>query len=88
MRWRPSFVVCGSPSWVGFVLRFRERMQGISQLRRGRSMETRAKRARIRRRKPRFAGKVLKSSFRAPPRLTHFKQPYLSTDVNLADQLK
>ena len=51
-------------------------------------METRAKRARIRRRKPRFAGKVLKSSFRAPPRLTHFKQPYLSTDVNLADLLK
>jgi hypothetical protein len=60
-------------------------MQGISQLRRGRSLQTRAKRARIRRRKPRFAGKMLKSDFRAPPRLTHFKQPYLSTHTDLAD---
>ena len=50
-------------------------------------METRAKRARIRRRKPRFMGKVLKSDFRAPPRLKHFKQPYLSTDTNIADLL-
>jgi hypothetical protein len=63
-------------------------MQGISQLRRGRSMQTRAKRARLRRRKPRFAGKTIKSAFRAPPRLTHFKQPYLSTDVDLADLLR
>jgi len=60
-------------------------MQGISQLRRGRSMQTRAKRARIRRRKPRFADVRLKSDFRAPPRLTHFKQPYLSTKTNIAD---
>ena len=63
-------------------------MKGISELRRGRSMVSRAKRARIRRRKPRFAGKVLKSEFRAPPRLRHFKQPYLSTDVDLADLLR
>jgi hypothetical protein len=60
-------------------------MQGISQLRRGRSMETRAKRARIRRRKPRFAGKTIKSEFRAPPRLKHFKQPYLSTKTDIAE---
>ena len=60
-------------------------MQGISQLRRGRSMQTRAKRSRIRRRKPRFADVRLKSDFRAPPRLKHFKQPYLSTKTNIAD---
>jgi hypothetical protein len=60
-------------------------MKGISQLRRGRSMQTRAKRARMRRRKPRFADVRLKSDFRAPPRLRHFKQPYLSTKTNIAD---
>jgi hypothetical protein len=60
-------------------------MKGISQLRRGRSMQTRAKRARIRRRKPRFADVRLKSDFRAPPRMKHFKQPYLSTKTNIAD---
>jgi hypothetical protein len=60
-------------------------MKGISQLRRGRSMQTRAKRARMRRRKPRFADVRLKSDFRAPPRLKHFKQPYLSTKTNIAD---
>jgi hypothetical protein len=60
-------------------------MKGISQLRRGRSMQTRAKRARIRRRKPRFADVRLKSDFRAPPRMKHFKQPYLSTKTNIAE---
>jgi len=48
-------------------------------------MQTRAKRARIRRRKPRFADVRLKSDFRAPPRLKHFKQPYLSTKTNIAE---
>jgi hypothetical protein len=51
-------------------------------------MQTRAKRARMRRRKPRFNGNAIKSDFRAPPRLRHFKQPYLSTDVDLAELLK
>jgi hypothetical protein len=60
-------------------------MRGISQLRRGRSMETRAKRARLRKRKPRFAGKFLKSDFRAKPRVPRPKQPYLGTDANIAD---
>jgi hypothetical protein len=60
-------------------------MQGISQLRRGRSMQTRAKRARIRKRKPRFAGKTIKSEFRAAPRVRHFKQPYLSTKTDIAE---
>ncbi|MCA1647949.1 MAG: hypothetical protein LC797_21615 [Chloroflexi bacterium] len=62
-------------------------MQGLAQLRRGRSLQTRAKRARVRLRKPRFAGKAIKSTFRAPPRLKHFKQPYLSTNTNIADLL-
>ncbi len=48
-------------------------------------MQTRAKRARIRRRKPRFAGNTIKSDFRAPPRLRHFKQPYLSTRTDIAE---
>jgi hypothetical protein len=51
-------------------------------------MQTRAKRARIRKRKPRFMGKTIKSDFRAPPRVRHFKQPYLSTDANLADLIR
>jgi hypothetical protein len=62
-------------------------MRGISQLRRGRSLQTRAKRARIRRRKPRFAGKALRSEFRAPPRIPRPSQPYLGTDVNIAELL-
>ena len=60
-------------------------MQGLSQIRRGRGIQTRAKRARMRRRKPRFAGKNIKSDFRAPPRLRHFKQPYLSTKTDIAE---
>jgi hypothetical protein len=60
-------------------------MRGISQLRRGRSLETRAKRARVRRRKPRFAGKSIRSEFRAAPRIPRPSQPYLGTDVNIAD---
>ena len=63
-------------------------MKGISQLRLGRSMQTRAKRARIRKRKPRFNGKSIKSDFRAPPRMNHFKQPYLGSDVDLAALLR
>src|SRR5579859_1931006 len=71
-----------------FVLVFRGHMKGISQLRLGRSMQTRAKRARIRKRKPRFNGKSIKSDFRAPPRMNHFKQPYLSTDAKISDLIK
>lgn len=63
-------------------------MQGISELRRGRSMQSRAKRTRIRARKPRFAGKAIKSAFRAPPRVRHFKQPYLGTDANISELLR
>lgn len=62
-------------------------MRGLSQLRRGRSLETRAKRAKIRKRKPRFAGKMLRSAFRAPPRLAKRHQPYLSTGTPIADLL-
>jgi hypothetical protein len=63
-------------------------MQGLSQLRLGRSLQTRAKRARIRKRKPRFAGKQLKSAFRARPVVPRPTQPYLSTDANIADLIK
>lgn len=62
-------------------------MRGISELRRGRSLQTRAKRAKIRKRKPRFTDKTLRSAFRAPPRLTRTHQPYLSTDTPIADLL-
>ena len=63
-------------------------MRGISQLRRGRSLLTRAKRAKIRRRKPRFADVRLLSKFRAAPRKPRPTQPYLSTDVNIAELLR
>jgi hypothetical protein len=63
-------------------------MQGLSQIRLGRSMQTRAKRARIRKRKPRFAGKQLKSAFRAKPVVPRPKQPYLSTDAKISDLIK
>jgi hypothetical protein len=62
-------------------------MQGISQLRRGRSMQSRAKRARLRRTQPRFAAKSLRSAYKAAPRLPKPSQPYLGTDVNVADLL-
>ena len=62
-------------------------MRGISQLRRGRSMQSRAKRFHRRRTMPRFAGKALRSQFRAPPRIPRPTQPYLGTDVNVADLL-
>lgn len=61
-------------------------MQGLSQLRRGRSLDTRAKRAKLRKRKPRFAtDKQLRSAFRAAPRIARSQQPYLSTDTPVAD---
>lgn len=63
-------------------------MQGLSQIRLGRSMQTRAKRARIRKRKPRFAGKQLKSAFRAKPVVPRPTQPYLSTDAKISDLIK
>jgi hypothetical protein len=62
-------------------------MRGISELRRGRSLETRAKRAKIRKRKPRFAQKPLLSDYKAAPRIPRPKQPYLSTDINVSDLL-
>ena len=50
-------------------------------------MQSRAKRAKLRRRKPPYAGKMLRSDFRAPPRVPRPSQPYLGTDVNVADLL-
>ena len=62
-------------------------MPRISQLRRGRSMQSRAKRARLRRSQPRYAGKAIRSAFKARPRVPRPTQPYLGTDVNVADLL-
>ena len=62
-------------------------MTKISQLRRGRSMQSRAKRARLRRNQPRYAGKAIRSAFKAAPRVVKPTQPYLGTDVNVADLL-
>jgi hypothetical protein len=60
----------------------------ISQLRRGRSMQSRAKRLHLRRRQPRYAGNKMQSQFRAKPRTPRPTQPYLGTDVNVADLLR
>jgi hypothetical protein len=62
-------------------------MKKLSELRRGRGLTYRAKRLRLRRRQPRYAGKALRSQFRAPPRKPRPTQPYLSADANLADLL-
>ena len=62
-------------------------MRGISTLRRGRGLQTRAKRSYLRRRQPRYAGKRIRSEFRAPPRQPKPTQPYLPTDVNVAELL-
>jgi len=63
-------------------------MKGISQLRRGRSLNNRAKRARLRRRQPRYAGFDLRSAFKAAPRTVRPTQPYLGTDVDVSDLLR
>jgi hypothetical protein len=60
----------------------------ISQLRRGRSLQQRAKRARLRRSQPRYAGKELRSQFKAAPRTPRPTQPYLGTDVDVVDLLR
>jgi hypothetical protein len=62
-------------------------MKGLSDLRRGRSLATRAKRAKIRKRKPRFNTSPLTSAFRAKPRVPRPSQPYLSTRTNLDELL-
>ena len=63
-------------------------MRGVSQLRRGRGLWTRAKRSRLRRRQPRYAGQALRSAFKLPPRQPRPKQPYLGSDIDLADLLR
>jgi hypothetical protein len=60
-------------------------MQGISELRRGRSLQSRAKRSKLRRRQPRYAGKTMRSEFKVAPRVPRPTQPYLSTDANIAE---
>lgn len=60
-------------------------MQRLSQLRRGRNLQSRAKRARLRRRQPRYAANLLRSDFRAPPRVMRPRQPYLGAKANIAE---
>jgi hypothetical protein len=63
-------------------------MRGISQLRRGRSMQSRTKRSKLRRRQPRYAGNSLRSLFKAAPRKPRPSQPYLGSGVDIADLLR
>jgi hypothetical protein len=51
-------------------------------------MQSRAKRLHLRRRQPRYAGNNIQSKFRAKPRVPRPTQPYLGTDVNVADLLR
>lgn len=62
-------------------------MQALSQLRRGRRLQTRAKRSRLRRTQPRYGGKSLRSQYRAAPKIRQRQQPYLSSQTNIADLL-
>ena len=51
-------------------------------------MESRAKRLKLRRRQPRYASKLLRSAFKAEPVRPRPTQPYLGTDVNVADLIR
>lgn len=62
-------------------------MIALSQLRRGRGLQSRAKRLHLRRRQPRFAGKAIRSLFRAAPRVPRPTQPYLGVGTRLEDVL-
>jgi hypothetical protein len=62
-------------------------MQGLSSLRLGRGLRFRAKRARIRRKQPRYAGQTIRSAFKQKPVVPRPKQPYLSTSIKLEDLL-
>jgi hypothetical protein len=48
-------------------------------------MQSRAKRLKLRRRQPRFAGFSLRSLFKQSPRKPRPTQPYLGSGVNLAE---
>ncbi len=62
-------------------------MKGLSELRRGRGVQSRVKRARLRRNQPRYAGKTLRSEFKQPPRQPRATQPYLGGDLRPQDLL-
>ena len=62
-------------------------MKGLSQIRRGRGITSRVKRARLRRSQPRYAGKTLRSAFKQPPRQPRPTQPYLGGDLRPEDLL-
>jgi len=51
-------------------------------------MQSRAKRLKLRKRQPRYAQKSIRSAFKAKPRVMRPTQPYLGTDVDVADLLR
>ncbi len=51
-------------------------------------MASRKKRLHLRKRQPRYAGNSLRSAFRAAPRKPRPSQPYLGSNVNIADLLR
>jgi len=63
-------------------------MRGISQLKRGRSLQSRAKRAKLRRSQPRYAGQSIRSAFKAAPKKPRPTQPYLGTDARIEDLIR
>lgn len=62
-------------------------MTKLSNLRRGRRLITGAKRIRLRRRQPRYAGLKLRSGFRAAPRRPGPEKPYLPSSLKPGDLL-
>lgn len=59
----------------------------LSNLRRGRRVQFTAKRARLRRKQPRYAGNKLKSDFKQPPRRVQRERPYLPSTIDLVELL-
>ena len=51
-------------------------------------MQSRAKRLKLRKSQPRYAGKQLRSAFKAPPRVSRPTQPYLGTDADISDLIR
>lgn len=59
----------------------------LTQLRRGRGITSRKKRASLRKKQPRFAGKSLRSAFKKAPRHGQLTQAYLGSGARLEDLL-
>ena len=62
-------------------------MNGVSSLRRGRSLTSRTKKAHSRRKQPRFFGNGQRPLFKAAPRKPRPSQPYLGSGVDIESLL-